>query len=106
MARLFAGGPQSIASFTAGSEITRQAVTKHLLVLVEAGLVQGSRQGRESRWALEPEQLEVASRYLDLISEQWTQRLEALERHLASMPWTQGAKEKAAQNSSMKDRTL
>ncbi|PYT06026.1 MAG: transcriptional regulator [Acidobacteria bacterium] len=88
VARLCAGGPQSIARLTAGSEITRQAVTKHLLVLADAGLVRGVRKGRESRWALEPEQLEVARRYLDLISEQWTQRLEALERHLESMPET------------------
>jgi DNA-binding transcriptional ArsR family regulator len=84
VARLCAGGPQSIARLTAGSAVTRQAVSKHLLVLAGAGLVRGVRQGRESRWALEPGQLEVARRYLDLISERWTRRLEALERHLDS----------------------
>ena len=88
VARLCSGGPQSIARLTAGSEVTRQAVTKHLLVLADAGLVRGVRQGRESRWALKPEQLEVARRYLELISERWTERLEALERHLESMPET------------------
>ncbi|MGH9319094.1 MAG: ArsR/SmtB family transcription factor [Vicinamibacteria bacterium] len=88
VARLCAGGPQSIARLTAGSEVTRQAVTKHLLVLADAGLVRGERQGRERRWALEPEQLEAARRYLELISDQWTQRLDALERHLESMPET------------------
>jgi DNA-binding transcriptional ArsR family regulator len=88
LARLCAGGPQSIARLTAGSEVTRQAVTKHLLVLAGAGLVRGVRHGRESRWALEPDQLQVARRYLDWISEQWTERLEALERHLDSMPAT------------------
>jgi DNA-binding transcriptional ArsR family regulator len=86
VARLCEGGPQSIARLTAGTKITRQAVTKHLLVLADAGLVRGVRQGRESRWAVEPDQLEVARRYLDLISEQWTERLEALEQHLESMP--------------------
>lgn len=86
VARLCSSGPQSITRLTAGSEVTRQAVTKHLLVLADAGLVRGVRQGRESRWALEPEQLDVARRYLDLISEQWTERLDALERHLESMP--------------------
>jgi DNA-binding transcriptional ArsR family regulator len=84
VARLCAGGPQSIARLTAGSDVTRQAVSKHLLVLAGAGLVRGIRQGRESRWALVPRQLEVARRYLELISERWTQRLEALERHLDS----------------------
>jgi DNA-binding transcriptional ArsR family regulator len=86
VARLCAGGPQSIARLTAGSVVTRQAVTKHLLVLAEAGLVRSERRGRESRWALEPDQFEVARRYLDLMSEQWSRRLEALGRHLDSMP--------------------
>ena len=82
LARLCEGGPQSIAFLTAGSQVTRQAVTKHLRVLAGAGLVRGVRRGRESRWELEPEQLEVARRYLDRISEEWTRRLAALERHL------------------------
>src|SRR3990172_5802745 len=89
LARLCSGGPQSITRLTAGSEVTRQAVTKHLQVLAEAGLVRGVRQGRESRWALESAQLEVARRYLERISEQWTHRLEALERHLETMPEAQ-----------------
>lgn len=86
LARLCEGGPQSITRLTAGSAVTRQAITKHLLVLADAGLVRGVRQGRESRWALEPEPLDVARRYLDLISEQWTRRLQTLERHLQFMP--------------------
>ena len=86
VARLCSGGPQSIARLTVGSEVTRQAVTKHLLVLAEAGLVRGTRAGRESRWELEPRRLEAARRYLDRIAEEWTRRLEALERHLDSMP--------------------
>jgi DNA-binding transcriptional ArsR family regulator len=88
VARLCRGGPQSIAHLTVGSEVTRQAVTKHLLVLADAGLVRDVWQGRERHWALKPEQLEVARRYLALMSEQWAHRLEALERHLASMPGT------------------
>ncbi|HXV63073.1 MAG TPA: metalloregulator ArsR/SmtB family transcription factor [Vicinamibacteria bacterium] len=86
VARLCSGGPQSIARLTAGTEVTRQAVTKHLLVLAEAGLVQVVRQGRESRWELEPDSLGVARRHLELISDEWTERLQALERHLDSEP--------------------
>jgi DNA-binding transcriptional ArsR family regulator len=85
VARLCAGGPQSIVRLTAGSAVTRQAVTKHLRVLAEAGLVQSERRGRERRWGLAPEQLEVARRYLDLMSKQWSRHLGALERHLDAM---------------------
>jgi DNA-binding transcriptional ArsR family regulator len=85
VARLCNGGPQSIARLTDGLNLTRQAITKHLRVLAESGLVRGSRTGRESRWELEPRRLEVARGYLDLISQRWDKRLKALEKHLAKM---------------------
>ncbi len=75
VAGLCAAGPQSIVRLTRGSKVTRQAVAKHLRVLAGAGLVRGVRQGRESRWELEPGQLEEARRCLDLISRQWDEAL-------------------------------
>jgi len=86
VARLCAGGPQSIAHLTSGLEVTRQAVAKHLQVLAVAGLARSVRRGRESRWALEPARLEEARRHLDRISDQWNRRLESLARHLDVMP--------------------
>jgi DNA-binding transcriptional ArsR family regulator len=68
-------GPLSIAKLTAGSKITRQAVTKHLRVLERARLVHGARQGRERIWQLDQRRLEDARRYLDLISQQWDRAL-------------------------------
>ena len=79
MSRLCAGGPMSIARLTAGTRVTRQAVTKHLQVLAGAGLVRGRRQGRQSLWELETRQLEVARRYLDLISKRWDDTLGRLK---------------------------
>ena len=78
VARLCDGGPMSIARLSDGSEVTRQAITKHLRVLEDAGLVRGSRQGRESVWELEPDRLEVARRSLDLIAQQWDAALDRL----------------------------
>ena len=94
VARLCSGGPQSIADLTTGSNVTRQAVTKHLVVLAQAGLVRGLRQGRESRWELEPSRLAEARRHLEMISEEWTVRLTALERHLETMSPRVGRKRK------------
>jgi DNA-binding transcriptional ArsR family regulator len=71
VARLCDGGPMSITSLTAGSRVTRQAVTKHLRVLEGAGLVHSRRRGRESVWQLEQRRLREARRYFDLISQQW-----------------------------------
>lgn len=80
VARLSQGGPQSITRLTRGSSLTRQAIAKHLRVLARAGLVRGTRLGRESRWKLEPKQIEVAYRYLELISKQWDSALGRLKK--------------------------
>lgn len=71
VSRLCEEGPQSIAKLTEGLDVTRQSVTKHLRVLADAGVVRGSRDGRESVWEIEPRRLEAARRPLDLISTRW-----------------------------------
>jgi DNA-binding transcriptional ArsR family regulator len=76
---LSANGPTSITQLTIGSDVTRQAITKHLHVLAEAGLVKGSREGRASVWELEPRRLEAARRSLALISTQWEDALARLK---------------------------
>ena len=80
VARLSGGGPMSITQLTEGTDVTRQAVTKHLLVLESAGLVRDFRQGRARMWELRTQQLEEARRTLDAISQQWDQALERLKR--------------------------
>jgi DNA-binding transcriptional ArsR family regulator len=78
VARLCDGGPLSITSLTSGSRVTRQAITKHLRVLENAGLVRSRRRGRESLWQLEQRRLHEARRYLDQISAQWDEALDRL----------------------------
>ncbi len=73
--KLGAGQPQSIARLTEGSHLTRQAVTKHLRVLEEAGLVRGEWAGREYRYELEPEPFQDIEEYLAWVSKQWDQAL-------------------------------
>ena len=76
---LCAGGAVSIAQLTSGTEITRQAVTKHLQVLADAGLVHDIKVGRERLWEFEPAQLEEARRSLDMIARQWDYALHKLK---------------------------
>jgi DNA-binding transcriptional ArsR family regulator len=80
VARLCEGGPWSIARLTAGSAVTRQAVTKHLHVLAGAGLVRGARRGRERIWELESDKLAEARRTLDEISKRWDEALDRLKK--------------------------
>jgi DNA-binding transcriptional ArsR family regulator len=78
IAVLCVGGAMSIAQLTAGTELTRQAVTKHLTVLQQAGLVKDAKVGRERLWEFEPAQLDEARRSLEMIAAQWDGALERL----------------------------
>jgi DNA-binding transcriptional ArsR family regulator len=82
VAILCAGGGFSIAQLTANTDITRQAVTKHLQVLADAGLVHDLKVGRERLWQFDPEQLEEARRSLEIIGRQWEQALGKLKAAL------------------------
>ncbi len=74
--RLSDGGPASISMLaeTFGA-MTRQGVTKHLHVLAAAGIIDGSRQGREQIWAVNPKRLAVGRRHLEMISREWDDAL-------------------------------
>lgn len=78
IARLGREGPLSIAKLTERTDITRQAVTKHLRVLEGAGVVASTRDGRERSWKLETKRLEDARAHLEIISRQWDDTLERL----------------------------
>jgi DNA-binding transcriptional ArsR family regulator len=80
VARLCDDGPLSITSLTVGSDLTRQAITKHLRVMEQAGLAHSTRHGRESVWQLDQRRLEDARHYLDLISKQWDDALGRLRK--------------------------
>jgi DNA-binding transcriptional ArsR family regulator len=70
----------SITGLTRGTNVTRQAITKHLEVLREAGLVRNSRRGRERIWRLEQRRLKEARRCLEIISKQWDGALGRLKK--------------------------
>jgi DNA-binding transcriptional ArsR family regulator len=82
LAKLSRGEPQSIARLTAGTKLTRQAVTKHLRVLEGAGVVRSVRVGRESLFELEPQPIEEVRQYLDEVSRQWDDALARLRSHV------------------------
>ena len=77
--KLCGGNAQSISQLTAGSHLTRQAITKHLRVLERAGVVRSVRRGRESLFEFKPQPIAEIREYLDLISAQWDQALGRLK---------------------------
>jgi DNA-binding transcriptional ArsR family regulator len=72
---LSSGRPHSISRLTEGSKLTRQAVTKHLRVLQNVGMVRCVRRGRESHFEFAPEPLKKIEEYLEVVSAQWDRAL-------------------------------
>jgi DNA-binding transcriptional ArsR family regulator len=81
--RLSDRGPASISMLAESFQLmTRQGVTKHLRVLADAGIIDGSRQGREQVWALNPARLAEGRRRLELIARGWDDVLTRLKSHV------------------------
>jgi DNA-binding transcriptional ArsR family regulator len=74
VARLASDGPLSTVTLGEDTRMTRQALTKHLQALADAGLIEGTR-GRPRVWRLKPRRLEEARRSLDRISQAWDDAL-------------------------------
>lgn len=66
--------------------VTRQAVTKHLDLLAEAGLVADTRTGRERRWRVTPSPLADAAWWLERTGTAWDARLARLAEAATSSP--------------------
>lgn len=77
-----AAGPITATELAGDLPVTRQAVSKHLRVLADAGLVAASRSGRENRYEVVPAALDDARTWLDTVGRRWDDRLAALQRHL------------------------
>ena len=72
----------SLTELASQLPVTRQAVSKHLAALAQAGLVESARAGRETHYSLTPQPLGDALAWMERIGEQWDKRLARLRDHL------------------------
>ena len=79
-------GSGTATSFAARLPMTRQAVTKHLATLAEAGLVTVHEEGRERRYVPQPESLQAVTTWIAAVEARWDQRLAALRSYLLDEP--------------------
>lgn len=68
-------GEATPTTLAAELPFTRQAVSKHLAVLLEAGVVTQRRDGREVRYAIRPDRLRDAAREMIEAADRWNTRL-------------------------------
>ena len=80
---LLAEGPTTAGAIAAEfPEISRPAVSKHLAVLREAGLVLDRAEGRERVYAIETRPLAEVTAYIAKLDVMWAQALVDLGKHL------------------------
>ncbi|MGW2781456.1 ArsR/SmtB family transcription factor [Streptomyces populi] len=77
---LAAGGEVTATKLAEELPVSRQAVVKHLAVLDAAGLVTGSRVGREVRYAVRPAALNATARWMSALAADWDRRLARVKR--------------------------
>lgn len=80
VARLSRDGPMSITQLGSEFPVSRQAITKHLRTLEQAGVVNSTPAGREVVWRLEHQRISQATAHLESIAAQWDQTLHRLKR--------------------------
>ncbi|UVI27588.1 ArsR/SmtB family transcription factor [Paenibacillus spongiae] len=80
--RLLVDQEMPVTAISGHYPISRTAVSKHLRVLADAGLVKERKVGRETRYRLEPEPLLELKRWLAYYERYWDNKLTALQRYV------------------------
>jgi DNA-binding transcriptional ArsR family regulator len=80
--RLSREGTRTLSDLARDAPISRQAISRHISVLTDAGIVIGVRQGRELRLSLRPEALKPAVDWLAQVSAAWEGALDRLANHV------------------------
>ena len=78
-----ARGPATITEIAKPFPVSFNAVSKHMMVLERAGLVEREAQGRERVCRLKPRGLRRANAWLEQYRQFWEERLDALEEYVA-----------------------
>jgi DNA-binding transcriptional ArsR family regulator len=81
-----ARGDQPVRELAAMVPVSRPAVSQHLAVLRDVGLVSEQRHGRERRYHLHPERLDEVKQWMHALDRFWESRLDRLGRHLDENP--------------------
>lgn len=82
---LIAQGNQPVKVLAQEFTMTRPAISQHLRVLVEAGLIVEKRVGREHHYQLQGESLSYVHDWVQQYERFWQSRLELLGKHLDTM---------------------
>lgn len=83
MLRRLSRGDLTVHELAEPFDMSTAAVSKHLVVLEGAGLVERTRSGRQTICHLNPDALQEATRVLDYYRSFWSDQIDALDRFLS-----------------------
>lgn len=76
-------GEATVSQLAAPFAMSQPAISKHLKVLEEAGLVEAGREGRQRPRRLDPQGMEAARSFIEELASYWPDRFDRLEAFLA-----------------------
>lgn len=76
---LLADGERDAGSIAAGFDISKPAISRHLRVLREGGIIQVRQQAQRRIYSLRPDGLREIDRWLSRYRSFWSERLDDLE---------------------------
>lgn len=82
LVRRLAEGDQTAGMLARPFAISRPAISRHLRVLREAGLVQVRETGRERWYSLDGETLSAIQKWLEEVEDTWAEALQAFKEHV------------------------
>jgi len=83
---LLQDGERSVGELVGGTGLAQPAVSKHLRVLKDAGLVEVRREAQRRLYRIRPQPLAELDAWLEPYRKLWNERLDLLERHLKERP--------------------
>ena len=94
--RLLVSSQQSVGEIERQLRMPQPTVSKHLRVLREAGFVESSVDAQRRLYRLKPEPFQEVDAWLNQFRRFWSDRVDALERHLDRMEQTGATKRKTS----------
>jgi len=83
MLDLLTEGERPVSDIAAHFEMSRPAVSQHLKILLDAGLLTERRHGRERRYHFAPDRLAPVRDWIGQYERFWDDRLMRLQKHLS-----------------------
>ena len=79
-------GPATVGEVTQGFDVSKPAISKHLKVLEETGVVTRVVEGRTHRLSLRPEVLDEAAEWMDRQRALWERMFDVVDEYLKEEP--------------------